>query len=101
MDEENLKLGQVVRSIAGRDKGNFMVVFRTDEPEFASIADGDLRRIEKGKRKKIKHLAKTNYVVEDINKKLTKGLKVTNAEIRRGLDRYKKDCLIGEQEVVK
>jgi ribosomal protein L14E/L6E/L27E len=79
MEEENLKLGQVVRSIAGRDKGNFLVVLKTEETGFASVADGDLRRIEKSKRKKIKHLAKTSYVIEDISDKLTKILKVTNA----------------------
>ncbi|MBF7095969.1 KOW domain-containing RNA-binding protein [Alkalibacter mobilis] len=101
MDNSDLSLGQVVRSTAGRDKGRFMVVIRNEENGLLALADGDVRRIEKSKTKKVKHVAKTNFIIEEVREKLSKGLKVNNAELRRGLDKYKKDCLIGEQEVVK
>ena len=101
MENNEIILGQVVRSIAGRDKGKFMVVVNLLPENMLSLADGDLRRVEKNKAKKVKHVAKTNFVIEEINEKLSKGKKVNNAEVRRGLDRYKKDCLIGEQEDAK
>lgn len=100
MENNELVVGQVVRSIAGRDKGSFLVVVDLLENQMLRLADGDMRRLEKSKIKKIKHVAKTNFVIEEIQEKLSKGLKLNNAELRRGLDRYKKDCLIGEQEDV-
>jgi ribosomal protein L14E/L6E/L27E len=100
MEKDEMILGQVVRSVAGRDKGKFMVIVKIHPENLLSLADGDLRRMEKSKVKKAKHVAKTNVVIEEINEKLSKGLKVNNAELRRGLDRYKSDCL-GEQEDVK
>lgn len=100
MENSELMLGQVVRSIAGRDKGKFLVVVQILPDQMIRLADGDLRRLEKSKAKKVKHVAKTNFIIEEVNEKLSKDLKVNNAELRRGLDRYKKDCLIGEQEDV-
>lgn len=101
MENYEMNLGQVVRSIAGRDKGKFLVVMKVLPGNILALADGDLRRVEKSKTKKIKHVAKTNFIIEEINVKLSKGSKVSNAEVRRGLDQYKRDCLIGEQEDVK
>lgn len=100
MENYEMILGQVVRSIAGRDKGKFLVVMNVLPDDMLSLADGDLRRVEKSKTKKAKHVAKTNFIVEEINTKLSKGLKVSNAEVRRGLEHFRRDSLIGEQEDV-
>lgn len=54
-----LEKGQVVISTAGRDKNNLFVVVEVDD-SFALIADGDIRKIERPKRKNIRHLQKTN-----------------------------------------
>ena len=56
--ENSLRLGQVVRSRAGRDKNRFFIVVMIRDEDYVYIADGDLRKIEKSKLKKIKHLAK-------------------------------------------
>lgn len=56
-------IGCVVKSAAGRDSERFFVVLDTDG-EFALIADGRLRKVEKPKRKKFKHLRRTNTVVD-------------------------------------
>ncbi len=59
--------GRIVRAKAGRDKGGFFVVVDFSERE-AFICDGRRRKISKPKRKNIKHLALTSFVVspEDI-----------------------------------
>ena len=54
--------GMVVRSRAGRDAGHWFVILELDA-EYAYLADGGLRRLEKPKRKKRRHLAPTNTVL--------------------------------------
>ena len=55
--------GMVVRSRAGRDAGRWFVILELDA-EYAYLADGGLRRLEKPKRKKRRHLARTNTVLQ-------------------------------------
>lgn len=54
--------GMIVRSRAGRDAGRWCVIVGLEE-NYALLADGDLRKIEKPKRKKLMHLARTNTVL--------------------------------------
>jgi len=53
--------GSVVRSKAGRDKGRFFVVLSLED-QFVYLADGDLRKISKPKRKKLMHVLPTKTV---------------------------------------
>ena len=46
----------IVKSIAGRDKGKFFFVMDV-EGEYLLLADGKIRRLESPKRKKRKHAA--------------------------------------------
>lgn len=59
----SIKEGCVVRSVSGRDAGGFFVVLQT-EGDFAWIADGKVHRLAKPKKKRLKHLRKTNAVIE-------------------------------------
>ena len=77
--------GSVVFSKAGRDKGGVFLVLRVDGG-YAAIADGRLRPVEKPKRKKIKHLQKTNSVLELVT---VAGGALTNAQVRKALAPYK------------
>ncbi len=81
----SIALGQVVISRAGRDTGKKFVVIRMIDNFFVEVSDGDLRRIEKPKKKKIKHLNSTNDRVESLEEKLKSGVRITNAEIRKAL----------------
>ena len=56
--------GMIVRSRAGRDAGRWCVIVGLEE-NFAQVADGDLRPLEKPKRKKLMHLAPTHTVLEE------------------------------------
>ena len=55
--------GSLVYSRAGRDKGTLFVVIEA-EGDWVYLADGDLRRVEKPKKKRLKHINKTNKVAE-------------------------------------
>ena len=82
MDE---RLGRVISSNAGRDKGKLFIVIDIISDEYLLLTDGDLRKIEKPKKKKIKHVKFTDICLEDIRTKLEKHDKITNAELRRAL----------------
>ena len=47
------KLGMVVRSIAGHDQGNFLVITAIED-DFAYIADGKERKLDSPKKKAFK-----------------------------------------------
>ena len=90
-------VGQVVRSLAGRDKGQYMVVIEVVDDQFICIANGKLRKVNNPKKKKVKHLAKTNHIATDIRDKILNGQKITNAEIRKILESYHMPDGIGDE----
>lgn len=85
---QSIAIGEVVFSRAGRDGGRYYIVTEIVDDTFVKIADGDVRRLEKPKLKKIKHLKGTGEIVETIADKFVKGTKVYDAEIFSALRRY-------------
>lgn len=81
----NAAVGQIVVSRAGRDAGRVFVVVKVIDDLYVEICDGDLRKVEKPKRKKIKHLNITDKFAEGLAEKLKNGDRITNAEIRKAL----------------
>lgn len=81
----NAAVGQIVISRAGRDAGRKFVVVRVIDDLYVEICDGDLRKVEKPKKKKIKHLNITDDMAEGLTEKLKSGDRITNAEIRKAL----------------
>lgn len=77
----NNYLGVVVYSKAGRDIDRKFIIMDIINDEYVYIADGDLRKVEKPKRKKIKHLIITDQIFDDV---LSKKI-VSNSEIRKFL----------------
>ncbi len=77
----------IVRSAAGHDKGDLFAVLETDGT-YALIADGKLRKIEKPKRKKHRHLLFEAHAEGRTADKLRGGEHITNAELRRMLAGY-------------
>ena len=77
-----MKIGQIVVSKQGRDKGRVFVVLSV-EGEYVFLADGRLRPLGKPKKKKVMHVQPTNTVLE---MKTVGGLK--DADIRKWLLPY-------------
>ena len=80
-----LMLGQLSKSIAGRDKGRYMVIIDIIDENYVYIVDGDVRKVENPKKKKIKHLQLLNKRADLIVEKLTKKRKVTNEDVKKAL----------------
>ena len=78
-------LGAVVYSKAGRDMDRKFIVLDILYNEYVYICDGDLRKVEKPKKKKIKHLIFTDIAADEIRQKLLSGEKVSNSQIRKFL----------------
>ncbi|MPW25004.1 RNA-binding protein [Alkalibaculum sp. M08DMB] len=89
----DLKLGQVVRSTAGRDKGILFLIIQKVDDDFFKVCDGDLRRVDNAKLKNKKHLAKINHVISELKERLEKSQRVSDAEIRRYLEGYRNKIL--------
>lgn len=83
MQVKPIGIGSVVRSRAGRDSGrDFLVIGILDE-EYVLLADGDLRKAEKPKKKKVKHLSATGRKIPQAEEAAQSGM--SNAQIRSWL----------------
>lgn len=78
-------VGQIVISAAGRDRGKKFIVLCIIDSQYVYISDGDIRPVENPKKKKVKHLAGTNYISQDIERKAETNQKITNSELRKRL----------------
>ena len=91
MDSSNdLAVGQVVKSRAGRDKGRIFLILNVIDGENVLIVDGDLRKLDNPKQKKLKHLIIYNTVLPDLKYKLENKIKINNAYIRKLLEPFNK-----------
>ena len=86
--DKPISVGSVVYSRAGRDAGIFFLVVEVVDDNFVLLCDGDVRKLAKPKKKKVKHVKNTGDVLENIGEKLQKGTKVYDAEIFSALRRY-------------
>lgn len=86
--DKPIVIGEIVYSRAGRDGGRYYLVSEIVDDKFVKIVDGDVRRLDKAKLKKIKHLKATGEVIENIAEKFVKGTKVYDAEIFSALRRF-------------
>ncbi len=80
---QDISIGQIVVSTAGRNKGGKFVVLCIIDSQYVYISDGSTRKLEKPKKKKLKHLKKLNIVAENIKDKLESNEKLSNSEIRK------------------
>lgn len=76
--------GQIVFSKKGRDKGLPFMVFDI-EGEYLYLCDGDVRKFEKPKKKKMMHVQRTKLIDFEIKKILETNVKVLDAEIRKSI----------------
>jgi ribosomal protein L14E/L6E/L27E len=84
-DMDGITLGQIVHSKAGRDKDKYFIVVGIIDDSYVLIADGDLRKINSPKKKKVKHLVFHDMFSEDIRSGLNENRKVTDSDLRKSL----------------
>ncbi|MEG1508838.1 MAG: KOW domain-containing RNA-binding protein [Clostridia bacterium] len=86
--KSEFKVGSVVYSMAGRDSNNFFMVTEIVDDNYVKIVDGDVRKLEKPKLKKIKHLKSNGDILSNIAIKILEKKQVFDKEIRSALRVY-------------
>ncbi len=92
MVEYTVEVGRVAQSAAGRDKGRLFVIVSLIDEQYVYIADGDLRVLDRPKKKKLRHLRLRSEILQSIADKLKGGLKVFDAEVRSALRAVRDDA---------
>ena len=85
MNRLPIMVGSVVISKAGRDQGRYFLVVEEVDTDFVMIANGELRKLDRLKKKRRKHLKPTGAVVQALRDRLSAGEKVEDHELRAWL----------------
>lgn len=86
----DISIGQVVKSKAGRDKGRIFLIYDIADDQYVYLVDGDLRKLDKPKKKKTKHLIIFNTVMPEFKNKVENKVKINNSHIRKILEPFNK-----------
>jgi len=81
-------LGQIVFIKSGRDAGQYAIIVRLVDERFVFLADGDIKRFDRPKKKNIQHLQLVDYVSPEVQSSLIDTGRVTNGKIRFALSKY-------------
>ena len=77
----NLEKGMVIKSLCGKDKNKYFCVL-DKQGDYVLYCDGCVRKLEKPKRKKLKHVQVTRVKLQtetlQVNKHIKKALKRLN-----------------------
>lgn len=84
----NSLIGRFATSKAGHDKAQLYVIV-AEEGDFVSLCDGRLKKIDKPKKKRKKHVQMINRTVnEDVLQRLSDKKKVLDEEIKYEIKNY-------------
>lgn len=89
MSELPMELGRVVCSKAGRDAGRTFVVVALLDEQYVAVADGSLRKVDRPKKKKRRHLLVRPECISSLQQRLVDGLPVHDYEVRACLEAVK------------
>lgn len=87
----NLKIGQIVKSKAGRDKDRIFIICEVIDENYVLVCDGELRKLSSPKKKKIKHLVVYNAVLTEFAEKLQGNENLNDAFVRKLLEPFNKN----------
>lgn len=71
-------------STMGRDKGLYFIVVKV-EKNYIYLVDGSVRKIDRPKKKKLKHVESTNFYDKNIAMRVKNKHKITNQDIKKAL----------------
>ena len=92
-DASLFRIGQVVFSNAGHDRGKMYVIIDM-ENDGVVLADGKTKSIEHPKKKHLRHVDRTNYISPDIDSKLKAGFSLSNEDIYKAIQLFEARCKV-------
>lgn len=84
----SLVVGSIVEALAGREKGELFVVIQNIDNDNVYLSNGNNRKIDKPKKKKVKHLRLLDFS-ENLAKRINEKENVLDSDIRKILKLYK------------
>lgn len=88
------KKGYFARSIAGHDKGKMYIIIEgtheTGKEDLVYLTDGDLKPLDKPKKKKIKHIQVVKTSDPRIEELIQHGQEIRDKDIKRAIKTYSK-----------
>lgn len=88
MSQDRVRPGQRVRSTAGRDQGRYFIVTQRIDDRFVWVADGELRRLARPKRKNVRHLEIVDDGDAELTSRLLQNGPVRDSDLRRSLEAW-------------
>ncbi len=85
-DTEVPEIGRVAQSIAGRDTGRCFVIIEVMDDGYVMVADGSLRKLDRPKKKKLKHLKLKPVVIPIVKERMRSKDRLFDYEIRSHLE---------------
>ena len=70
---------------AGRDEGRAVLIREVLDENFVMIVDGDMRKLDSPKKKKLKHLKLSPKLDSALQKAFLEGIIVDDADVRRAI----------------
>jgi large subunit ribosomal protein L14e len=86
-----LRLGQKVRSTAGRDQGQTYIIVGFLGDHLLLLANGRERPFKRAKKKNVRHVDISLCVDRFIEERMLKGEEITDEDIRLSLYRWQKE----------
>ncbi len=84
-------IGQLVRSRAGRDKGKLFLILDVLDDEYVLVVDGKIRKIDRPKKKKLKHLVFYHTTIDKFRDNIENDRKMNNAFIRKLIEPFERE----------
>lgn len=88
----NFEVGDIVISTAGRDENRVYIISKLVDNDFVLVVDGNFKKLQNPKKKRVKHLKTSGHKAEIIAEKFVSDKKVFDTEIYSAI----KNCEINK-----
>ena len=99
MNRLTMEPGRVVQSTQGRDAGRYFVVLQVVDDRYVLMADGQSRKIDHPKKKKMMHL-RPKPIVVNVDPQALENKHLQDSDLRKALSASKSDVIELEGKVV-
>lgn len=82
------RIGQVVRIMQGRERGQYAIVIRVIDDRYVLLADGEKRKYDRPKKKNIHHIEIMDFTSPEVQNSLLETGRVTNGKLRFAIAKF-------------
>lgn len=82
IDHKVPQIGQLVRVVQGRERGQFAVIIEIVDDRYVLLADGDKRKYDRPKKKNINHIELLESISPEVRDSLLETSRVSNGKLR-------------------